>query len=116
MESFLLFLRQSGWQILFLILILGTVLFLGIYYIRLLFRGKETSSDSEETRPKKSKNRVITIAVTVAIAELLSWFSIYKWEEYGIVLFVLIPFLIMGVFPVIVVGRKEELTFKKQWN
>ena len=107
------FLRNYGWQILFLILVLSTILYLGVYYIRLVFRGKETSSDSEKKTPKKSKNRVITIAVTVAIAELLSWFSIYKWEEYGIVLFVLIPLLIMGVFPVIVVGRKEELTFKK---
>ncbi len=58
------------------------------------------------------KRKWISIAVTVFIAGVLTYLSIYKLKQYGIALFILIP-LFLGAGSTILYGLKKGIT-KKQ--
>lgn len=61
------------------------------------------------------KLKWIAIGVTLVIAILLTVVGIYWIEDYGIAVFLLIPFLI-GAGPVIIYGQKEAVTPGQAWR
>ncbi len=56
-----------------------------------------------------TKRKWTSIAITLAICGTLTLWAIYGLEEYGIILFILIP-LILGIVPATISGRKTKIT------
>lgn len=61
---------------------------------------------------KAKKRKILSIGISVLIAGLLTIWGIYHHREYGIALFILMPFFI-GVSPVILYGYKNNITRKQ---
>ena len=63
----------------------------------------------------KNRRKWTVIAITVAIAGLLTVWGIHGYHEYGIALFILTP-LFTGFTPVALYGHKFEIAKRQSWQ
>src|SRR4051812_15141140 len=70
-----------------------------------------------ENTASKNKNRLkwIAISITVAISILLTAIGIYWISDYGIALFILLPFFI-GACPTVIYGKATVINRKEAWQ
>jgi hypothetical protein len=64
---------------------------------------------------EENKIKWTAVAITVIISGLLTYWGIMGIGEYGMALFVLTP-LFIGIFPVVIYGRKRSLTKSEARN
>lgn len=64
---------------------------------------------------EEAKREWFAILSTSAISAVFALVGIYVIGDYGLALFVLIPFL-MGALPSFLYSRKKELTWRKSWK
>lgn len=71
--------------------------------------------NQKSNNKQEAKREWFAILTTSAISAVFALMGIYVIKDYGLAIFIFIPFL-MGSLPSFVYSRKNELTWRKSWK